>query len=281
MIQQTFQTDGARISAYLDGPQWQGAPTATLGKFTCTSPQAGRVVLEQALSCIRAAGLRHVLGPMERDTWHSYRFVTWSDGSAPFMLEPQSGDLPLEVLRAAGFLPVSRYFSSRVDLADAAAVTPPPTDAFEIRAWEGSDPEGLFAQVHQMCCTAFASNAFYQPISRADFLAIYLPIVPLLKKELVLFARRPDDSLAGFLFGLPNYAEGPAPRSVILKTYASVQRGAGQHLAHTFHWAAAAGGFDSAIHALIHDDNLSAQRSAAERAQIFRRYELFGLTLDD
>ena len=78
---------------------------------------------------------------------------------------------------------------------------------------------------------------------------------------------------------IPNYAEGPAAKSAILKTYASLERGAGQHLAHAFHTAALAMGFTTAIHALIHDDNESARRSAAEGATIFRRYELLGLRL--
>jgi hypothetical protein len=36
----------------------------------------------------------------------------------------------------------------------------------------------------------------------------------------------------------------------------------------------------AAIHALIHDDNLSALRSATEGAHVFRRYGLYGLRLD-
>ena len=112
-------------------------------------------------------------------------------------------------------------------------------------------------------------------------MAMYMPMVPMLKRELIFFARRPDETLAGFLFGTPNYAEGPTPSSAILKTYASLEKGAGQHLAYAFHSAAFGAGYTSAIHALIHDDNLSALRSASEGADIFRRYGLFGLVLDD
>jgi len=60
-----------------------------------------------------------------------------------------------------------------------------------------------------------------------------------------------------------------------------LQKGAGQRLAHAFHSAARDLGYETAIHALIHDDNLSALRSAAEGAEIFRRYGLFGKRLDD
>jgi hypothetical protein len=46
-----------------------------------------------ALDIVRSHGIGRVLGPMDGDTWHSYRFVTESDGSAGFLLEPP--DRPL------------------------------------------------------------------------------------------------------------------------------------------------------------------------------------------
>ncbi|AML52003.1 hypothetical protein [Falsihalocynthiibacter arcticus] len=281
MTQQTFKTEGAKITAYLDGPRWEGVPAATVGGFSCTSVDAGVEVLAQALAYIRASGPRRVLGPMERDTWHSYRAVTQSDDSPAFLLEPAAQSLVLEVLQATGFTEISSYFSARVPLAQTAQTPPPATEDFTIEAWNGKNPEGLFEQVFTLSTQAFAKNAFYKPITHEAFMAMYMPIVPLLKQELIFFARRPDQSLAGFLFGTPNYAEGPNPTSAILKTYASLSKGAGQHLAYAFHTAAKKAGYTSAIHALIHDDNLSALRSASEEADIFRRYGLFGLKLDD
>jgi hypothetical protein len=281
MRQQVFKGEGAKLTAYLDGPEWEGVPAACLGGFSCKTAEAGREVLDQALGFIRSAGMRRVIGPMDGDTWHSYRFVTQSDGSAPFLLEPVANDIGRGVFEAAGFAQISSYFSARVGLAQAASVAPKPTEDFVIEPWDGTDPEGLFNQVYDLSCTAFAKNAFYTPIAREAFLAMYMPLVPMLKRELIFFARRPDGGLVGFLFGTPNYGEGPEPRSVILKTYASLAHGAGQHLAYAFHKAGQAAGYEVAIHALIHDDNRSALRSAAEGAEVFRSYGLFGLMLDD
>jgi hypothetical protein len=280
MTTQQFKTEGAKVTVYLDGPTWQDRPAATLGKFSCTSAEAGQAVLEQALSYVRENGLHQVIGPMEGDTWHSYRFITQSDDSPAFLMEPTTAALALDVFKTAGFYEISRYFSARVPLAQTAQSKPPATTDFTIEAWDGKNPEALFAQVFALSTTAFSKNAFYKPITQEAFLAMYMPLVPMLKREFIFFARRPDDTLAGFLFGTPNYAEGPKPSSAILKTYASLAKGAGQHLAYAFHKAALDAGYDTAIHALIHDDNLSAQRSAAEGADIFRRYGLFGLKLD-
>ncbi|WP_420586127.1 hypothetical protein [Ruegeria sp.] len=195
-------------------------------------------------------------------------------------MEPSNKPHAPDVFRSAGFAEISRYFSARVLLQAAAGSAPPETDGFVVEEWDGTDPEALFRQVFDLSTRAFSNNAFYKPISEADFLAMYMPVVPMMKPDLILFARRRNGTLAGFLFGIPNYAEGPNPRSAILKTYASLEPGAGRHLAHRFHKTALSMGYDTAIHALIHDDNRSADRSAAEGATIFRRYALLGRKLN-
>ena len=279
MTQTRLKNTDAALTLFLDAPAWDGAPAAAIGEVRSKSPDALADLLAQAIAETRAAGMDRIIGPMAGDTWHSYRFVSETDGSPAFLLEPMNKPHEPAVFHDAGFDPISRYFSARLALEGAARTPPAPTDAFTIEPWDGTRPEDLFRQVYDLSVQAFSNNAFYKPIAEDAFLGMYRPIVPMLKPELIFFARRPDGSLAGFLFGIPNYAEGPAAKSAILKTYASLERGAGQHLAHAFHTAALAMGFTTAIHALIHDDNESARRSAAEGATIFRRYELLGLRL--
>ncbi|WP_170332069.1 hypothetical protein [Ruegeria arenilitoris] len=280
MTKESIQTDGAKLSVYLQGPDWAGVPAATIGDFSCETPEAGLEALQMAIERVRHAGVDRIIGPMSGDTWHSYRFVSYSDGSAPFLMEPTNKSHEPDVFLAAGFTTISKYFSARVSLAKTAKSSPAATDAFNVEPWDGTNPEELFRQVYHLSVEAFSRNAFYKPISERDFLAMYMPVVPMLKRELIFFARRPDGSLAGFLFGIPNYAEGPNPTAAILKTYASLERGAGRHLASQFHMSALKLGYESAIHALIHDDNQSANRSVVEGATVFRRYNLFGLRLD-
>lgn len=280
MTKETVKTADAKLTVYLNGPNWDGVPAATFGDFSCKAPEAGAEILRKGIKRVQEAGLDRVIGPMSGDTWHSYRFVSESDGSAPFLMEPSNKPHEPEVFQSAGFAEISRYFSARVPLQTAAGSAPPETDDFVVEEWDGTDPEALFRQVFELSTRAFSSNAFYKPISAADFLAMYMPVVPMMKRDLILFAYRRDGTLAGFLFGIPNYAEGPNPTSAILKTYASLEPGAGRHLAHRFHKKAFSMGYDTAIHALIHDDNTSADRSAAEGATIFRRYVLLGQKLN-
>ena len=272
--------EGALLTLYPDGPAWEGAASAAIGDVSFRDPAAGAALLERALARLAEMGCTRVLGPMAGDTWHSYRFVCDTDGSPPFLLEPQNRPEERGAFHAAGFQPVSRYFSARMALADAALNPPPPTADFRIETWDGTDPEALFGQVHALSTAAFAGNAFYKPIAEADFLAMYMPVVPMMRRELIFFARRPDGTLAGFLFAIPNYAEGLQTKTVILKTYASLARGAGRHLVQACTRAALDLGFDTIIHALIHETNISAERSATEGGVIFRRYELLGRRLD-
>ncbi|SDI69988.1 hypothetical protein [Aliiruegeria lutimaris] len=277
---QEFNHGTAHATLFPDAPDWEGAPTMAVGKFSCGSVKDGAAVLAEATAAAREAGARRLLGPMDGTTWNSYRLVTETDGTPPFLMEPTSGPSDLAAFEAAGFAPIARYFSARVTLAG--MDNPPPVDPeIRVETWDGTDPEAHFSQVYDLSLSAFSGNAFYTPISREAFLGMYLPFVPVIRREFVLFAYNSEGALVGFLFGIPNYGAGPAPDTVILKTYASLQHGAGQALASVFHSAAQEAGFATAIHALIHETNVSAQRSAQLGGRMFRRYALMGKVLDD
>lgn len=278
-MQEKIQGDGARLTLYRDAPSWDGLATYAVGQFSCTDAQAGAALLQQVAVLARAEGAQALIGPMDGDTWHSYRLVSESDGSAPFLMEPSGKPHDSAAFAGAGFAPISTYFSASVP-AEQVGRSQPDTPGLQIEPWDGSEPEALFTQVHALSCAAFSKNPFYKPIALANFLPMYMPFVPMMRRELVLFARDDTGALVGFLFGIPNYAEGPKPASAILKTYASLKKGAGHALSSRFYAAARDLGFTTIIHALMHDDNLSALRSGMNGAQVFRRYALMGRRLD-
>lgn len=259
---------GAQLDFYPDGPQWDGAATTALARFAFPSPAAGRAMLRYAID--KAAG-KAVLAPMEGDTWHPYRTVVESDGSPPFLLEPQSGAHDRAALEAAGFAPVAHYVSSRVPL-DRPQADPAPVDGIIVRAWDGKDAQPLLEKVFDMAGQSFADKQFYRPITRAAFLAMYLPLLPMLDPRLVFLARD-GGQIAGFLLG---YRDPADPSRAVLKTYAAQRRGVGHLLADAFHKAARALGCTHAVHALMHEDNVSRNRSAQHGAKVFRRYVLYG-----
>ncbi|MDB5665765.1 hypothetical protein [Cypionkella sp.] len=271
---------GAKLTLYRDAPAWDGLASYAVGQFSCPSAEAGAALLNHVATMARSEGAQALVGPMDGDTWHSYRLVIESDGRAPFLMEPVGKPHDSAAFTGAGFTPISAYFSASVPAADVGTGPQPTTDGLHIAAWDGSEPEALFTQVHALSCAAFSKNPFYKPIVLADFLPMYMPFVPMMKPELVLFCRDDAGALVGFLFGIPNYAEGPKPASAILKTYASLKKGAGHALSTRFYTAARELGFTTVIHALMHEDNLSALRSSMNGAQVFRRYALMGRRLD-
>lgn len=280
MTTETLKTDDGQLTIWFDGPAWHDHPiVATVGKCKFTSAEAGARLLLQAASLAKSKGATALIGPMEGDTWHAYRLISDRGERPPFLMEPSSDTHDEAVFVAAGFDVISSYFSASAALSELPGPRPNDTDIFTVEPWDGTDPDALFTQVYDLSCAAFAGNPFYKHIDLEDFLAMYRPVVPLLKQDLILFARDAAGTLVGFLFGIPNYAEGPKPASVILKTYASSQKGAGHWLSYQFYVNAKAMGFETVIHALMHDDNLSAIRSGLNSAEVFRRYSLMGRTL--
>lgn len=280
MTTQALNTDDGQLTIWFDGPRWEDHPkVATVGKCKFTSANAGARLLVDAAALAKSKGATALIGPMEGDTWHAYRLISDRGTQSPFLMEPSSADHDQAAFKAAGFDVVSSYFSASAALSELPGPQPKDTDVFSIETWDGKDPDALFTQVYDLSCAAFADNPFYKHITLEGFLAMYRPVVPMLKQDLILFARNKAGALVGFLFGIPNYAEGPTPTAVILKTYASSQKGAGHWLSYQFYVNAKALGFETAIHALMHDDNLSAVRSGLNGADVFRRYALMGRTL--
>jgi hypothetical protein len=277
---QPFDGEGARCLLYRDAPSWQGCKTAAIGGFRCESPASGAALLEQAAELLRSEGFEALLGPMEGDTWHSYRLVTESDGSPPFLLEPVGGTHDLAAFAASGFAPVSAYVSTRARLDDAiGAAAPVGRNDATVAAWDGRDAEALIEKLFDMSTASFSDRPFFKKIGKSAFLKLYEPVLPLLDPRLVLFARDRAGGLVGFLFGFADRLEGDQPHTVILKTYASARHGVGHLLADTFHRTARDLGLADVIHALMHVDNLSLDRSRQHSARIFRRYALMGRRL--
>jgi hypothetical protein len=67
---------------------------------------------------------------------------------------------------------------------------------------------------------------------------------------------------------------------LIIKTYATTVRGGGRMLLDLAHHKAAELGFTHAIHALMHNDNVSRNASAKHGGKTFRKYQLMGRLLD-
>jgi hypothetical protein len=271
-------TARAEALVYRDAPDWDGRRAAAIGGIFFESADAGQALLAEVAAKLRNEGFEALLGPMDGDTWHRYRLVAESDGSRPFVLEPTSGPHDREVFVAAGFSPVSSYTSARARLVDTLAPEPVSIPGIVVTQWDGTGAEQLITQLFNMSASSFAGNHFFKPITLDAFLELYRPVLPLLDPRHILFAHTESGQLVGFLFGMPDRLASTQP-AAILKTYASGRRGVGHLLADNYHRRALELGFTEVIHALMHEDNASRDRSERHKAKMFRRYELMGLLL--
>ncbi|MDP3494684.1 MAG: hypothetical protein Q8R82_16355 [Hyphomonadaceae bacterium] len=272
---QILKSAGAELAIFREGPSLKGARTAALGRFACETPAAGAALIREAMAELKAEGFEAVLGPMDGSTWAKHRLVIESDGRAPFLMEPENPAHHVDAFQQSGLEIVSRYVSAvrPADVLDSVTAAPA---GVSLRDFDPTRAEEELTRIHKLSLEAFASNHFYQPIVLEDFLASYRPVLKAIDPELVLLAEDQAGELKGFLFALPNLAEGPKPRSVILKTYASRVKGGGSMLANAFHERAKKRGFVDVIHALMHETNLSATHSGNAGGTIFRRYALWG-----
>ena len=275
-----FRRQGARCAIWRDAPSWASAKTAAIGRFVADHEEAGAALLDAVAAKLAGEGFEALIGPMDGDTWHSYRLIAESDGSPPFLMEPRSGPHDLRAFTAAGFAPIQRYVSARASVAAVLAAEPPALgQAFVVRPWDGTRAEELVLRLFDLSKAEFARAAFFKPITREAFLDLYRPVMAAVDPRLVLFAFDRRGEIAGFLFGFPDRLEGENPKTAVLKTYASAAHGAGRALANAFHRAIAELGYTQVIHALMHERNASLRRSGQYGATAFRRYALMGRKL--
>lgn len=272
---EAMKSSGASLAIFREAPSLNGLRTAAIGMFACDDAEAGASLIHEAMAKLKADGFAAVLGPMDGSTWAKHRLVVESNARAPFLMEPQNPAHYVDAFERSGLRVVSRYISA-VRSAEVLKSKSPQPAGLRLRNFDPARAEQELTRIHALSLEAFATNHFYQPISLEDFLASYRPVLKAIDPDLVLLAENEAGELKAFLFALPNLAEGPQPKSVILKTYASRVKGGGSMLANAFHERARKHGFVDVIHALMHESNLSATHSGNTGGEIFRRYALWG-----
>lgn len=264
---------GASLTLFRDAPSLHGKRTAALGEFACETAEAGAKAIREAMALLKGDGFEAVLGPMDGNTWAKHRLVVESDGRPPFLMEPSNPAHFVDAFEQSGLQIVSRYLSAvrSADVLDSQTVVP----GLTIRQFDPARADAELTRVHALSLEAFASNHFYQPIALEPFLASYRPVLGFIDPELVLLLEDEAGALKGFLFAIPNLSD-PGSKAVILKTYASREKGGGSMLANAFHRRARDKSFAHVIHALMHESNLSAAHSDSKGGRIFRRYAVWG-----
>ena len=267
-------------------PQLPGERLGVLGHFAATSREASLNLFHAAFARLREQGCTLVVGPMDGNTWRSYRLVSERGSEAAFFMEPNNPPEWPEWFLAGGFTPLAGYVSAlneylaQQDARVPRALARLQRTGVDFRPLDLSRLEDELRAVYRLSRQSFANNLLYSALDEADFIQQYRALAPRLRAELTLLAER-DGELVGYLFALPDFNQplaGLPLDTCIIKTVAVLpgreNAGLGAVLAAKCQQIARTSGYRRVIHALMHEHNASLNISA-RYAHIMRRYTLY------
>lgn len=261
-----------------------------IGHYHAESSNDSKVLLDTACNYLKSKGCEVAVGPMNGNTWKAYRFVSWSDGSEPFIMEPQN---PMEwpvFWQEAGFSPYQEYESSVNSVLHRSDSR---LDKARERlkgsgiSWRSIDPSNFSSEllkVYRLSLLAFKDNILYSPLEKDVFLNLYLPYADKIDSRYVMIAEDSKAECCGFLFALPDLLQLQYQARIdrlIIKTLAvhpSRQNGGlGSVLVEQVQRRAADDGLSPAVHALMHSANKSVNIGRANT--LMRKYTLYSRNL--
>lgn len=190
----------------------KGELIGMLGFFEALNdPEAVRCLFSEALAYLQSRGCIRFIGPINGDTWHSYRLNIGPWTEPPFLMEPYNAKYYPELWEQNGFLPLEDYYSTRIlDVSALCAKLEPfyqraVKNGCRFRRLEtkrfGQELDVLYGLTKRI----FAGNFLYTDISREDFGSLYEDAAPLLDSDLIWFAEQSDGEPLGFVFAFVDY----------------------------------------------------------------------------
>ena len=278
---------------YSAAPAYQGARVGLIGHYAATDALAGPL-LQLACDRLRQAGCARAIGPMDGSTYNRYRLVTETGDEPLFFLEPTNPPGWPAHFTQDGFVPLAQYYSALQEDITGDDPRVPEIErqmraaGVRVRPLDMADFEGELRRVYPVVAASFASSLLASPISEEAFLAQYRPLESLLAPELAQIAETERDGrVVGFLLVLPDWLQaqrGELIDTAIVKTMAVLPeyagRGLGILLGARAQMAGRELGYTRAIHALMHEENVSRRLSATYHGRVFRRYTLYTKTLE-
>ena len=270
-------------------PELPDERVGLIGHYAEKDSVSAATILSDACRALTLQGCSVAVGPMDGSTWRRYRFLT-ARGDAPrFFLEPDNpDDWPLH-FEAAGFHPLAQFYSSinedNARCKDRSALMQRlERKGYSLRPLASHDLDAELGRLWQVSREAFRDNFLYVPITEAEFLDLYTPLLAQIRPELVLIMEWHGAPVA-FCLALPDLLQarrGEPVDTVVVKSIAVQQAHHGKGLAAVMlariNQSARALGMHRTIHALMHEDNAS-RLLDRPLMRDFRRYTLYAKPL--
>lgn len=261
---------------------WVNDTTGIIGHFKPTDTDEISSVLNFCCNFLKSKGCLSVLGPMNGNTWYSYRYISWSMNRPPFFMEPSHADNILPAWLNSGFTVDQTYISSEQNISEVNENKYSLDPAFQLTYIDLNRFEDELDKLYDISIEAFADNVYYSGISKEGFFALYLPLKNKIQNKNMLLIKDTAGEIAGYLFGIPDFLQ-KSPDTYIIKTLAVRPKHRSKHLGSYLvnHCLCEAykSGYKKIIHALMHEANNSTK--IGKGFEVIRRYVLLKKNLID
>jgi hypothetical protein len=258
------------------------ADALVLGNYQCIDEMAiAQLFFREIEKYTKLRGAKILVGPMNGDTWHSYRFSTLE--KPRFFLEANHKNYYLDQWKNAGFCTLAQYQTNReeiqthLDLPDYQSYFD--GKGITVRHFNMQESDAELCLLHGFCSELFKNNLFFSPISESDFVAMYQTILPLLNPNLIYYFMD-NEQMVGLLFAVENRFN---PNEIIVKTIARHPAEKYKGLAHMFsalfHVDLIEMGIESMLHAYFQVDNNSARISTNYGGEMYQQHVLLSKTI--
>ena len=254
-----------------------------LGFYECIEDEdVSALLFEAAKESLKNKGIDFIIGPMNGSSWQNYR-VTLNSSTAPFFLDNYNKPWYEQQFSENDFSIIANYTSTKTTKLNKDYKR---IDKFKkifsqkginIRSIDLNNFENELKKIYEISIKSFKNNFLYTPISYEEFVQMYLKIKNFTNPDFVLIAESINIPL-GFIFAIDNIFE-KEKKSLIAKSLAVIPdknvKGIGSLLTEIIHKTANEQGYDEVIHALMHEENISAN-ILANNSEMIRQYVLFG-----
>ncbi len=273
----------SQIQAFISvfkNPAFENA--LVLGNYQCVdNHDIAKQLFSEIEKYAKSLKINLLVGPMNGDTWHRYRFSVLD--KAPFFLEANHKSYYLKQWLNAGFSTLAKYQTNR-EMIRQNIVLPDYQAYFDekgitVRHFNMHKSAAELSLLHSFCSELFQHNLFFSAISEEDFVAMYQPILPLLNPKLIYYFMDKDE-MVGLLFAVENRFN---PKEIIVKTIARHPAEKYKGLAHMFsalfHHDLIEMGVQTMLHAYFQVDNNSAKVSSNYGGEMYQQHVLLSKSL--
>ena len=238
-----------------------------IGCFEMNDKDSGRRQLEEYVKQLTDAGHKRIIAPINGDTWHTYRLMSWSGDEPVFPFEPQNPLWYNDIYTEFGFKPLKSYRSDRFSLE---FVEPYSDTELTFRNYRNGD----LKLIYDVSLHGFDENFLYDDISFDEFSKLYQPVLPMIDKELVVIAEV-DNAPMGFMFSFVVGSKLILKTMAVLPEYRSL--GIGAKMFHHILFTGKRKKLQTAIAALIAEGNNSHKIASKYGSEKIREYTLYYL----